>query len=141
MSQETREPPASSSRPGATKKKSKVVIAGATGFIGSALCRELAADYEVVALTRSRARSESSGAVSPVRWQYCDLFSAAEVRSALRGAEYALFLVHSLVPTSRLSQAKPEDLDLLLADNFGQAAKHNRVKQIIFLGGIVPAEP
>ena len=30
----------------------RVVIAGATGFIGQALCRELAGDYEIVALSR-----------------------------------------------------------------------------------------
>jgi len=126
------------SRLKASAKKGRIVIAGATGFIGSALCRELAEDYDVVALTRSRARSESVRPEDSVTWKYCDLFSAAEVRAALSGADFALFLVHSLVPTSRLSQAKPEDLDLLLADNFGQAAKHNRVKQIIFLGGILP---
>ncbi len=119
-------------------KKARIVIAGATGFIGSALCEELAADYEIVALTRSRARAQLAGTSTEVVWRHCDLYSLSELRTALRGADYAIFLVHSLVPTTRLTQAKPEDLDLLLADNFGQAAACNQVKQILFLGGIVP---
>ena len=35
----------------------RVIISGATGFIGQALCRELCGDYEVVALTRDGRRS------------------------------------------------------------------------------------
>ncbi len=138
MNQEQPQPAGGGPGSGPGGKKARIVIAGATGFIGSALCRELVQDYEVVALTRSRARSESGDPSSPVSWRCCDLFSASEVRAALSGADYALFLVHSLVPTTRLSQAKPEDLDLLLADNFGRAATHNRVKQIMFIGGIIP---
>ncbi len=119
-------------------KKARIVIAGATGFIGSALCEEFARDYEIVALTRSRARTQLTNTSPAVVWRYCDLYSFSDLRAALNGADYAIFLVHSLVPTTRLTQAKPEDLDLLLADNFGQAAAYNEVKQILFLGGIVP---
>jgi uncharacterized protein (TIGR01777 family) len=35
----------------------RVIIAGATGFIGRALCRELRGDYELVALTRDARRA------------------------------------------------------------------------------------
>ncbi len=35
----------------------RIVIAGATGFIGRALCRDLAGDYEVVALSRDARRA------------------------------------------------------------------------------------
>jgi uncharacterized protein (TIGR01777 family) len=35
----------------------RVIIAGATGFIGQALCRELRVDYELVALTRDARRA------------------------------------------------------------------------------------
>lgn len=37
----------------------RVIIAGATGFIGQALCRELRGDYELVALTRDARRAAS----------------------------------------------------------------------------------
>ncbi len=35
----------------------RIVITGATGFIGRALCRELSGDYEVVALSRDARRA------------------------------------------------------------------------------------
>lgn len=38
----------------------RVVITGATGFIGTALCRELHADYEVVALSRNPEKARQS---------------------------------------------------------------------------------
>ncbi len=38
----------------------RVIIAGATGFIGQALCRELHGDYELVALTRDARRAASA---------------------------------------------------------------------------------
>ena len=37
----------------------RVIISGATGFIGQALCRELRGDYELVALTRDARRGAS----------------------------------------------------------------------------------
>jgi len=38
----------------------RVIIAGATGFVGQALCRELHGDYELVALTRDARRAAAS---------------------------------------------------------------------------------
>ncbi len=41
-------------------------------------------------------------------------------------------------PSTRLNQSSFDDTDLLLADNFVRAAKAHHLKQIIFLGGILP---
>ena len=98
-------------------KQTHVTIAGASGFIGTALCRELTADHDVVALTRSPTRSKTSEVEMSVRWQYCDFFSMREVESALRGSEYLIYLVHNRVPTARLDQAACRDMDVLIADN------------------------
>ena len=43
-----------------------------------------------------------------------------------------------MVPSSRLTQASFQDLDLLIADNFAKAAKAVGVKQIIYVGGLMP---
>ena len=43
-------------------------------------------------------------------------------------------------PSSRLNQSKFEDTDLLLADNFSRAAEKNKLKQIIYVGGILPKD-
>lgn len=109
-----------------------MAVAGASGFVGSALLPVLAADFDVVALRRTPA-TELPG----VRWQRCDLFSLLQTERALEGADYAVYLVHSMLP-ARLTQARFEDMDFILADNFARAAARAGVKQILYLGGIIP---
>ncbi|MEY6432635.1 NAD(P)H-binding protein [Thioalkalicoccus limnaeus] len=116
----------------------RVAIAGADGFIGSALCAALAQDHRVFALTRSptwaRMPPDRAGVVRRV----CDLFSLDAVRTGLDGIDYAVYLAHSQAPSSRLTQARPADMDLVMADNFAQAAAESGVKQIVFVGGLIP---
>ncbi len=116
----------------------RVVIAGGSGFIGSAVCQQLGPDYDVVALTRSPTRAATVGTDDPITWRYCDLYSLEEVRAALKGATYAIYLVHSMAPSARLTQARPEDMDLLLADTFGRAAADTGTEQIVYLGAVIP---
>ncbi len=117
---------------------STIVIAGATGFVGNALAQRLAGrtqdPLEVVGLTRGR--REAAGAWS--RLVTCDLFSLSDVQAALKGARFAVYLVHSMLPSARLVQGNFADLDLICADNFGRAAKAAGVEQIVYLGGLIP---
>jgi nucleoside-diphosphate-sugar epimerase len=113
-----------------------IAIAGGAGFIGSELINSLGEGFSVRALSRgSTSNRKSSSAVS---WVQCDLFSLNQVRSALLGCDMAIYLVHSMLPASHLTQAHFRDLDYLAADNFARAAKEAGVKQIIYVGGIVP---
>ncbi|MGF1508164.1 MAG: NAD(P)H-binding protein [Myxococcota bacterium] len=118
-------------------ERPKVAIAGATGFVGHALRVALLDQYEVVGLTRSPTRASMTDADGVV-WRHCDLFSMHQVEEALHGVDYAIYLVHSMLPSARLTQADFVDLDLLLADNFARAAEKNGVRQILYLGGIRP---
>ena len=120
------------------KKKTQIAIAGASGFIGTALCRELAHDYEVVAITRSPTRSKTADPDIPVTWRHCDPFSMREVELALSGAEYLIYLVHNRGPSARLDQAGCRDMDVLIADNFARAACKNGIKQILYFGFLIP---
>ena len=112
----------------------KVVIAGATGFIGSALAKHLATKYHKIALTRSS--RDSIPHYDEVR--QVDLFSKSETNAALKGADLAVYLVHSMMPTARLVQANFEDLDALCAENFAQAAAANGIRHIVYVGGLQP---
>jgi uncharacterized protein YbjT (DUF2867 family) len=109
-----------------------VAIAGATGFLGSALIASLRTDFHVIGLHRG------SGAGSEGEWRACDLFDLESVTRALKGADQAVYLVHSMLPTARLDQSSFQDTDLLLADNFGRAARAAGVRRIIYLGGLIP---
>lgn len=116
----------------------QIVVAGASGFIGTALCPRLAARHAVRAMTRSPARAARPSAHPSLKWEHCDLFSAEALRHGLRDCDVAIYLVHSQAPSSRLTQAQPRDMDLILADNFAQAAAANGVRQILFVSGLLP---
>lgn len=111
----------------------KVTIAGASGFIGQNLIQQIKADFEVTGLGRSNFSENSH-----FSWKKCDLFSYQSVKESLKETDIAIYLVHSMLPSSRLFQGNFQDTDLLLADNFAKACVFNGVKQIIYLGGLVP---
>jgi hypothetical protein len=98
----------------------RVAVAGASGFVGTHLLPALAARCDVVALGRSP-RPPSAH----IEWRGCDLFSASSTRAALEGVDVAIYLVHSMMPSSRLFQGSFHDTDLLLRvdpDLFGEPA-------------------
>lgn len=113
-----------------------VAIAGASGFVGRALVSAIAPARPVIALAR---RIEPDEARTGVQWRACDLFDLRDAERALVGAETAVYLVHSMMPSARLTQGRFEDLDLICADNFARAAKANGVDHIVYLGGLLPA--
>lgn len=113
-----------------------LVIAGATGFVGHAVAERLAQRFVVTGLTRGR--REARGAWTKL--VTCDLFSLKDVERAFAGARYVAYLVHSMLPSARLVQGSFADLDLICADNVGRAAAKLGVEQIVYLGGLIPAD-
>jgi uncharacterized protein YbjT (DUF2867 family) len=118
--------------------KEKVAIAGATGFIGRWFIQKFQHKYDIIALSRRKMLPEASS--SSVEWRQVELYSLSSTEAALQGADYAIYLVHSMQPSTRLNQGSFDDTDVLLADNFRRAAEQNNLKQIIFLGGILPKQ-
>ncbi|WP_413585584.1 NAD(P)H-binding protein [Bdellovibrio sp. HCB274] len=116
----------------------KIAIAGASGFIGKALISSLKGAYSVVGLSRSHHTHAEEH--SSCEWRNCDLFSLIDAEKALEGAEVAIYLVHSMRPSAHLSQGSFEDFDLIVADNFLRAAEKNKVRKIIYVGGLIPAD-
>ena len=120
----------------------RIVIAGATGFVGSELLADLSRDHRVIGLTRRAVEGGEAPLDGPgISWRGCDLFSALDTERALEGADVGVYLIHSMLPSARLTQGSFADLDLILADNFARAASRNRLKRIIYLGGLIPDEP
>jgi uncharacterized protein YbjT (DUF2867 family) len=114
----------------------RVLIAGASGFIGRALIERLlkTEDVEIVALSRGARESNHPRLI----WKKCDLFSLKDITLAMEGCQKACYLVHSMLPSASLSQGKFYDFDLIMADNFVRAAKVNQLKHIVYLGGMIP---
>ena len=117
------------------KKRLKIAIAGASGFVGRALIESLRADFDVIGLSRGAPKISGH-----VEWRQCDLFNLRQAEHGLAGADIAIYLVHSMMPSAKLTQGNFADLDLILADNFARAAKKSHVQRIIYLGGIIPPE-
>ncbi len=118
--------------------KPTIAIAGATGFIGRWFMEKYKDQYQFIALSR---RSMQPDLPDPnIEWREVELYSFSSTMEALRGADYALYLVHSMQPSTRLSQGTFDDTDILLADNFARAAEKNGLQQILFLSGILPED-
>ena len=118
-------------------KRQRVAIAGASGFVGRAIRRELKDRFEIVALTRRSSGSDKVEMDSEgVLWKTCDLFDEWDVSEALVDIDIVIYLVHSMSPQSRLTQGGFSDLDLVLAHNVRRAADRAGVSRIIFLGGL-----
>ncbi len=120
-----------------SSSKSVLAIAGATGFIGRWFIQEYSDKYDIIALSRGEVENQENDAVE---WRKVNLYSLSSTSKALEGADYALYLVHSMQPSSRLNQGSFEDTDLLLADNFARAAEERDLRQIVFIGGILPKD-
>lgn len=118
----------------------RVVIAGASGFVGMDLIRRLSQTHQIIALTRSQqASTKLPEHKNPgIYWMQCNLFSLRQTEAALVQSDFAFFLVHSMMPAARLTQGHYDDLDLMIADNFSRAAAVAGTKRIVYLGGIQP---
>jgi uncharacterized protein YbjT (DUF2867 family) len=112
----------------------RVAVAGASGFVGRNLVRVLSQKHQVCALSRAPKRASHGN----IEWRSADLFSAQSTVQALAGAKVAIYLIHSMMPSSRLFQGTFHDTDILLADNFATACRESGVEQIIYLGGLIP---
>ena len=117
-------------------KRTRVVIAGATGFIGGQIGIMLGDEFELIGLSRSERPPPSGYAAC----RSVDLFSRADTIRAVEGARIGIYLVHSMMPPARLVQASFQDLDLLCADHFGRAAAVHGLSHIIYVGGLIPQD-
>lgn len=103
----------------------RVVVLGATGVIGRALLPLLAAEHDVVAVSR-QPREPADG----IRWAAADVASGEGLAGALDGAEVVHYLVHSL------GEGDFERKDRAAAANLSRAAKAAGVRQVVYLGGL-----
>ena len=115
----------------------RVLVTGATGFVGKAL---LPALVEAGCLVRASTRGAVSPAKSagPVEWVTCDVGRTEDVERALQGIDAVFFLVHAMGSGAH-DYAQTERR---VALELREAAARAKVTRIIFLGGVAPsAEP
>lgn len=104
----------------------RVLVAGASGFVGKRLCFALEQEgHEVIAMTRDP--KAYSGVGTPVE---ADVLEPATLPSALAGCDAAYYLVHSL------DDEDFEDKDARGAMAFSTAATDAGLSQVVYLGGL-----
>lgn len=112
---------------------SRVLVLGASGYIGSNLVPFLAARGHVVrAAGRRRAALEARG-WRDVELMEADALAPASLDAALAGVEVAYYLVHSMASGHDFPR-----LDREAAHNFRDAAARAGVRRIVYLGGVLP---
>lgn len=110
----------------------RVLVAGATGYVGGRLVPELlAAGVEVRCLARSPAKLGGRPWSDRVEVHRGDVTDAASLAGALAGVDAAYFLVHGMGGTGDFAAQ-----ERMGAAAFRDAAAAAGVRQIVFLGGL-----
>ena len=114
-----------------TSLKQKILLTGATGYVGGRLLRALERrGFSVRCLARNAAvlRGRVAATTEVVQG---DCLDSSSLNLAMMGVATAYYLVHSMGATASF-----EEQDRVAAVNFGNAAKEAKVKRIVYLGGL-----
>ncbi len=114
----------------------RVLVTGATGYVGGRLVsRLLEDDHEVRCLVRNESKALRHPWSDRVEIFTGDVTDAASLAAALEGCEAAYYLVHSMGSSRHFSADEARG-----ATTFRDTAAEAGVDRIIYLGGIVHGE-
>ncbi len=109
--------------------KKKILLTGATGYVGGLLLERLISEgYEVHVLARSPDKIMKRTGVEGFKG---DIRDREAVASAVKGCDVAFYLVHGLN-----SHTDFEYEEALSAQSFASAANRSSLSKIIYLGGL-----
>ncbi|WP_081662043.1 NAD(P)H-binding protein, partial [Mycobacterium simiae] len=116
----------------------RILVTGATGYVGSRLVAELLEhQHQVVTASRNPKRLNRFGwfdDVAPVRLDASDPASAQAAMDAAGPVDVVYYLVHAI------GQPDFREADRAAAANVAAAARDAGVRRIVYLGGFVPAD-
>jgi uncharacterized protein YbjT (DUF2867 family) len=123
------------SYPGESLSASRVLLTGATGYIGGRLIPVLE-NAGVRLRCLARRPGELVPRVAPATAVVgADLVDPSSLERALAGIDVAYYLVHSMG-----AHGDYLENDRVAARNFGEAARRARVRRIVYLGGLATGD-
>ncbi len=112
----------------------KILVTGATGYIGGRLIPQLLErGHQVRAFVRDPKRLRGKPWVEKIELAEGDLENADEIAAAMKDIDVAYFLVHAMYEGEDYAEREKR-----FAINFANAAKD--VEKVIYLGGLVPTD-
>jgi uncharacterized protein YbjT (DUF2867 family) len=116
----------------ADPKYKKILVTGASGYIGGRLVPELQARGYTVRIMARQSSSKGDQLWPGAEVVVADALNRESLDHALQGIDAAYYLIHSLL----LGPCEFESADIRAAMNFRDAAASCKVKRMIYLGGL-----
>jgi len=113
------------------KAPGRVLLTGATGYVGGRLLRKLEESGRPVRCMVRRREALSGRTAEQTEIVHGDILEPESLHEAFAGVTAAYYLVHSMAASGRFA-----DADRRGAENFAAAARRSGVSRVVYLGGL-----